>query len=378
MPTSRPLVVGDRFIALCSPLTIGESYVFELRSYQQAAINAAYVVLCSDFTLPSRGVNDWWTVVGARVFGIANCASKDPRLISAIRRGTAPALYVREGDTVEPWSSYQAVLLERRMRALTERHADFMNRLRHHGAGHIQLRVEDDVVIIQCSGTLPDPAILGPNTPEGVRVETSLSVDYLELETAVIADILQHNRPLHGLNFPSNHYHTTDQQRQMAERLAAAMNISLSIRTAELAEIGITPPPAPPAPPPPPPPPPTRFNLLECDLPAVAPPPAKQKNFDALAELQAEFRAAKVTAKTTVQPALTRFDLLECDEPVEPVVVKPKWSAPQSPKQQPAPQQRRTVEDILDLTTSGPLEAFIALQIVKAEIKRDLWQKETN
>ena len=90
-----------------------------------------------------------------------------------------------------------------------------------------------------------------------------------------------------------------------------------------------------------------------------------------------------MTAKTTVQPALTRFDLLECDEPAEPVVVKPKWSAPQRPKQQPqhpqpAPRQRRTVEDILDLTTSGPLEALAALQIVKAEIVRDLWQKETN
>ena len=30
------------------------------------------------------------------------------------------------------------------------------------------------------------------------------------------------------------------------------------------------------------------------------------------------------------------------------------------------------------MTTSGPLEAFMALQIVKAEIMRDLWQKETN
>ena len=325
MTTSRPLVEGDRVVAINLPLSLGESYHFSIR-----IMSPEQFVLASDFDLFHRGSNMWWGYVGERIFGVVGCNStSDPRLLSAIRRGTAPALYVRERDTVEPWSSYQAVLLERRMRALTERHADFMNRLRHHGAGHIQLRVEDDVVIIQCSGTLPDPAILGPNTPEGVRVETSLSVD-----------------------FPSNRYHTTDQQRQMAERLAAA--------------------------PPPPPPPPTRFNLLECDLPAVDPTPAKQKNFDALAELQAEFRAAKVTAKTTVQPALTRFDLLECDEPVEPVVVKPKWSAPQRPKQQPQSQQRRTVEDILDLTTSGPLEALAALQIAKAEILRELRQKETN
>ena len=104
----------------------------------------------------------------------------------------------------------------------------------------------------------------------------------------------------------------------------------------------------------------------------------KQKNFDALAELQASFRAAKAAAKTTVQPVLTRFDLLECDEPAEPAVVKPKWSALQRPKQQPQSQQRRTVEDILDLTTSGPLEALAALRIAKAEILRELRQRETN
>lgn len=76
---------------------------------------------------------------------------------------------------------------------------------------------------------------------------------------------------------------------------------------------------------------------------------------------------------------LTRFDLLECDEPAEPVSVKPKWSAPTQRLQPQQPQpERRTVEDILDLTTRGPLEALAALQIVKAEIARDLWQKETN
>ena len=68
------------------------------------------------------------------------------------------------------------------------------------------------------------------------------------------------------------------------------------------------------------------------------------------------------------------------DEPAEPVVGKPQWSAPTQrlQPQQPQSQQRRTVEDILDLTTSGPLEAFAALQVAKAEIVRDLWQKETN
>ena len=293
MPTSRPLVEGDVVVGIAdSPIPIiGDAY------YWQRSFDPNHYVLSSDFSLPCRYKNpDWAEIQGQRVFGISRCrTSNDPRLLSAIRRGTAPALYVREGDTVEPWSSYQAVLLERRMRALTERHRGLIAQLRLHGAGNIQLRVEDDVVVIRCSGW---PSVLEGFAAEGVRMEITDAAR----SPVTIADL--------------------DQQRQMAERLVATMNIPLSISSAELAEIGITPPPAPPAPPPPPPPP-TRFNLLECDLPAVAPPPAKQKNFDALAELQAEFRAAKVTAKTTVQPVLTRFDLLECDEPVEPVVVKP-------------------------------------------------------
>ena len=323
MTTSRPLVEGDVVVGIAdSPIPIiGDAY------YWQRSFDPNHYVLSSDFSLPCRYKNpDWAEIQGQRVFGISRCStSNDPRLLSAIRRGTAPALYVREGDTLEPWTSYQAVLHERRMRALTERHRGLIAQLRLHGAGNIQLRVEDDVVVIRCSGW---PSVLEGFAAEGVRME--------------ITDAARSPVTIVDLDW------------QLAERLAAA------------------------PPPPPPPPSPTRFNLLECDLPAVAPPPAKQKNFDALAELQAEFRAAKVTAKTTVQPALTRFDLLECDEPVEPVAVKPKWSAPQSPKQQPAPQQRRTVEDILDLTTSGPLEALAALQIAKAEILRELRQKETN
>ena len=250
MPTSRPLVGGDRFIALCSPLTIGDSYIFESRSYQQAAINAAHVVLCSDFALPSRAVNDWWIVVGARVFGITNCfISNDPRLLSAIRSGTAPALYVREGDTVEPWSSYQAVLLERRMRALTERHQGLIAQLRLHGAGNIQLRIEDDVVVIRCSSS--SRGALEGFAAEGVRIEItdaarSTLPSYTDLEVAITADLLRQYPPLRGLNIPSNRYREIDQQRQMAERLAAAMNIPLDTSASVVAAFDIPPPPPPP------------------------------------------------------------------------------------------------------------------------------------
>ena len=73
MPTSRPLVEGDRVIAICLPLTIGDSYLYDSRW-----IRPEYVALCSDFSLSNRSVNNWWEVVGARVFGIDNCVTVDP------------------------------------------------------------------------------------------------------------------------------------------------------------------------------------------------------------------------------------------------------------------------------------------------------------
>ena len=124
-------------------------------------------ILKKDFGLPVDSHDR--DIIGQRVFGLQNWRfPNDTRLLSAIRRGTAPALYVREGDTVEPWTSYRTVLLERRMRALTERHQGLIAQLRLHGAGNIQLRVEDDVVVIRCSGW---PSVLEGFAAEGVRIE---------------------------------------------------------------------------------------------------------------------------------------------------------------------------------------------------------------
>jgi hypothetical protein len=172
-------------------------------------------ILKKDFGLPVDSHNRYF--IGQRVFGLQNWRfPNDTRLLSAIRRGTAPALYVREGDTVEPWSSYQAVLLERRMRALTERHQGLIAQLRLHGAGNIQLRVEDDVVVIRCSSS--SRGALEGFAAEGVRIEivdAQSPPSYADLE-AITADLLRQYR----LN-------------------------PLSISAAELTEIGIPPPPPP-------------------------------------------------------------------------------------------------------------------------------------
>ena len=302
MPTSRPLVDGDRVVAIYPMFTLGDTYLYHRRRF--VALRPEYVVLCRDFDLPERGINDWWGVVGVKVFGISDCtSSNDVRLHNAISRGTAPALYVREGDVVEPWASYYQPILARRVLVAQEtKHQGLIAQLQLHGAVNIQLRVEDDVVVIRCSGRA---SVLEGFVAEGVRIEASPAQPterrstndgdelptYAELEQAV-ARLAQQRLTLaqaRGLHFSQS----------------ATMNIPITISEWLPDPVEVPPPP------PPPPPPPTRFNLLECDLPAADPTPAKQKHFDALAELQASFKAAKVATKTAVQPVLTRFDLLE-------------------------------------------------------------------
>jgi len=126
MPTSRPLVEGDVVVAINLPLNIGDLYYFNYFNPRRH-IPPEHFVLASDFDLLPYTSNSWWERVGERIFGIAGASTADPRLLSAIRRGTAPALYVREGDTVEPWSSYQAVTpaKQKHFDALAELQASF-------------------------------------------------------------------------------------------------------------------------------------------------------------------------------------------------------------------------------------------------------------
>jgi hypothetical protein len=61
-------------------------------------------------------------IVGERVFGIPSCVSStDPRLAAAITNGTAPGLYVREGDDTSNWEVYREVLARRVEEALASR-----------------------------------------------------------------------------------------------------------------------------------------------------------------------------------------------------------------------------------------------------------------
>ena len=158
MPTSRPIQRGEWL----TNIRIG-SLLFGANIRASAQENPDEYVLQSDFGLELLDGDEYWRTMRERVFGI----SPDGNMNRAHTNRTAPGLYVREGDTVEPWTSYQAVLLDRRMRALTERHQGLIAQLRLHGAGNIQLRVEDDVVVIRCSG---DPMLEG-FAAEGVRIE---------------------------------------------------------------------------------------------------------------------------------------------------------------------------------------------------------------
>ena len=330
MPTSRPLVEGDQTVAISMPYTVGVSYIC-----MSGSLRSDLFVLCSDFDLPFRGAPSWRDVVGQRIFGITGCTSaNDPRLARSIQRGTAPYLYVREGDQVAPWSTYQNVLRGRTIAAQWIKHQDFIAHIHRQGGRNIQLRIEDDMVVIRCTGNVSEsPA------PEGVRVEA----------------------------MPAQRPQARVVRGSIGSRLTPETD-SISLGRCTVS-IDIDPPPTPP-----PSPPPTRFNLLECDLPAVPATAPIQKHFEALAELQASFKAARSAAQLTQKPVLSRFELLECDDPADPVKSVPVFKL----KHTPTTPVRRTVEEILDLTTKSPIDALASLQIAQLELVRELWQRETN
>lgn len=371
MPTSRPLVDGDQIVAICSPYVVGEAYI------RSGSLRSELFVLCSDFDLPLRGATSWWNVVGQRVFGINGCMSaNDPRLDRSVQRSTAPCLYVREGDQVAPWSTYRNVLRGRVIAAQRIKHQDFIAHIHRQGGRNIQLRIEDDVVVICCTGNVSESS-----APEGVRVEAippganERASDSIFDETvgqAVRDSISRVNREFaqtyQGIPLSPDVVRgfIGSQQRLTPEPEISVppgrYTVSIDIST------------------PPSPPPPTRFNLLECDLPAVPATTPTQKRFGALAELQASFRAARGAAQPTQKPVLSRFELLECDEPAEPVKSVPVFKLKHTPSPTTAPTApaRRTVEEILDLTTKSPIDALASLQIAQLELVRELWQRETN
>lgn len=125
-------------------------------------------------------------------------------------------------------------------------------------------------------------------------------------------------------------------------------------------------------------PPPSRFQLLEVDA-SPSPPQQAPKASVGLAALQTELRAER-EAKRALAASQTppgRFDLLECDLPAVPVVVKQAKVASSTPP--PRPTIPRPVETITDLTTArSPRELMRMLEGLNDELTTMMRQREAN
>lgn len=139
-----------------------------------------------------------------------------------------------------------------------------------------------------------------------------------------------------------------------------------------------------PSPPPTLPSPPSRFSLLEIDTDTDAKdasPSPSNAPVD-LAALQAELRAEREArrALAAAQTPPGRFDLLECDLPA--VVVKTSTKATKTPQARPAASSsppRRPIETITDLTVArSPLELARMLEGLNDELSTMMRQREAN
>nr|MCH9835337.1 hypothetical protein [bacterium] len=133
------------------------------------------------------------------------------------------------------------------------------------------------------------------------------------------------------------------------------------------------------------PPQPSRFSLLEVDVDAgseaASPPQALKASVD-LGALQAELRAER-EAKRALAAAQTpqgRFDLLECDLPAVPAVAVESVKTLKRPVVSPPPPKPLSpVETITDLTTArSPLELARMLAGLDEELSTMMRQREVN
>lgn len=77
-------------------------------------------ILQSDFGLDILNGNEYRSQVCTRVFGLQPSAT-NASLTAAITNGTAPGLYVREGDDTSNWEVYREVLARRVEEAMAAR-----------------------------------------------------------------------------------------------------------------------------------------------------------------------------------------------------------------------------------------------------------------
>jgi len=305
MATSRPILVGDWLtdIRTGSPF-IGSNIhatIHEVRRPQG-------YILQGDFGLDSQGGDAYWQLMRERVFGMTG----DGDIHIATTNGTAPGLYVREGDDTSDWETYRRVLARRVEEAMAAR-----------GDGVGGVGVGETATAAETTTRQDDEIRVGCRRG-GVNTYRQLAAD---------------DRRLSNVPPPSS----------------------------------------------PQPPPPSRFSLLEVDADpstdaaSPSPPQVLKAPVDLAAlqqELRAEREAKRALAATQTPPG--RFDLLECDLPAVPATTTVK-----APQQRPVvsstPLPRNPVETITDLTAArSPLELARMLEGLNDELSTMMRQREAN
>ena len=113
MATSRPIRVGE-WLTHLSGSHIGGNHT------AKGDEHTPNFVLQADFGLDMLGGDEYRSRVYTRVFGLRPSAT-DASLATAITNGTAPGLYVREGDDTSNWEVYRGVLARRVEEAMAVR-----------------------------------------------------------------------------------------------------------------------------------------------------------------------------------------------------------------------------------------------------------------
>jgi hypothetical protein len=286
---------------------------------------------------------------------------------TALTNGTAPGLYVREGDDTSDWETYRQVLARRVEEAVATR--------RRGGAGggetataeraapsrqDDEIRVGDVVEVVSWTGANTVSYDVG----KGGRVTR---IEHLPLDTRVhLESVTGRDLPIDNIASLADVRKVSPPSPQAFDTARQNLPVGIQLRAAggvvgrrdsggTTAARGVqseTPAAASP------PPTPSRFSLLEVDLPPE-PTSSNSGSLDAdLAALQEELRVEREInrAQAAAQMQKSRFDLLECDLPAVPVTAAPVAAVAVKASPRPVvsspPKSRNPVETITDLTTA--------------------------
>jgi hypothetical protein len=426
MATSRPIRAGEWLLCLR-----GDVAAQKIATGNEDPNN---YVLQEDFGIHRMDNDPFWLNSGERVFAVPGVRVKsDPRLTAAITNGTAPGLYVREGDDTSDWETYRQVLARRVEEAMATRRG---------GEGGVgvgetatvtetattrqddEIRVGDVVEVVSWRGantvsydvgkggrvtriehlpldtrvhlesvtgrdlpidniaSLADVRKVSPPSPQTVAVNFSPMPDgeAARIEATVSDEVRRRiSSPLASSSDETTRQRVVNPVPPTAGAFTGIITATGPLRRGEppasALPTTVSPPPLSPS----------RFSLLEVDADPSADvkahePQALKAPVD-LAALQAELRAERETkrALAAAQTSPGRFDLLECDLPAVPIAAAVRAPSPCPVVSPPPPLHRNPVETITDLTTArSPLELARMLEGLNDELSTMMRQREAN